>query len=484
MNKKFLSNDFVQNNSIQGSTNLRFKVSYPPWTTWLNADNPYSYRTGTLQLIRYLSWISQFGVSSRNDVIDYNRINTTASEIKKIFTTSRIDDARLWTYCNSLIILKILDRLDEVDIAPMISYIQNQQLDDGGFHSHRSYTNPSLGNYSSLLMTYFSVLALNLVDAKPTNSSAVRDFVYRMQVNDSISAYSAWEFRMYSIEFASDRSYTNYALNILRLMGYDIPNKENLTMKVESEYQNIVANFSSWSNSEKKSELYFVSLRSVLLDQFNISKALAPIAWDFYQSFPDDHSYLLFRDDFNVDSSYLANTISMLGNASPELGFYISPGKFNGTKQTQYFTLKINNSAPFNYNFSLNNFLINSVQSDYSISFQGSGNYTLKSFESLEIPITLNKTINTTSSLDNLPLKLELTVPVIDLIKDSYHTKTFNSSIFFDLSKEQKLIIPTNTTTPDDNDGWSKLKLGLVIGLPILGTLLALIPVGIKYKRR
>ena len=87
VNKKFLSNDFNQNNSIQGSTNLRFKVSHPPWTTWLDADDFYTYRIGISQLISYLGWISQFGVSSRNDVIDYDRINNTVEEVIKIFTT-------------------------------------------------------------------------------------------------------------------------------------------------------------------------------------------------------------------------------------------------------------------------------------------------------------------------------------------------------------------------------------------------------------
>ncbi len=253
MKKDIRTNDFVLNNSIQGRTNLRFKATSPPWYTWLDANEPFSYRTGTIQLISYLGWISKFGVCSRTDDIDFNRINTTFNEVKKIFTTSRINDARLWTFCNALIILKILDRLDEVDNAPMITYIQNQQLEDGGFHAHSSYTNPSGGNYSSVLMTYFSVLALDLVGEKPLNCTAVRDFVYRMQVNETLGPYFAWEFKKDPTTFASDIFSTNYALNVLPILGYEIPNKENLTKKIEATYQNIVANFSSWSNTEKRS---------------------------------------------------------------------------------------------------------------------------------------------------------------------------------------------------------------------------------------
>jgi len=55
---------------------------------------------------------------------------------------------------------------------------------------------------------------------------------------------------------------------------------------------------------------------------------------------------------------------------------------------------------------------------------------------------------------------------------------------FFIISHETIPSLPTYTTVPDNNDDWSKLKLGLVISLPLISTILVLIPIIYKLKKK
>ncbi|MHA1435925.1 MAG: hypothetical protein ACTSO7_18970, partial [Candidatus Heimdallarchaeota archaeon] len=266
-----------------------------------------------------------------------------AVELEKLidlFNSSECCDYELITNCITLVILKILDRLDEIDVPAIVSHIQSFQGLSGGF-------NDSFKNfYPTLQATMWAIVALNAVGEKPQNVSSVRDFVYSMQTNNSIYSTRNYEFRNIETE-SYDPQYTRYAYVILDIIEEPIPYLDELLVKVEGEFDDFIANHSSYSNWDLTAKLELLTTRTLMFTSRGqeMREELLPIAISFHDSLERLSPYLIINKDREKDG--LLVSLILMGKADPHMDFYLSPKEIVKTEKETEMTLSINNTAYF-----------------------------------------------------------------------------------------------------------------------------------------
>ncbi|NHJ04000.1 MAG: hypothetical protein EAX90_04200 [Candidatus Heimdallarchaeota archaeon] len=132
---------FNESNYSLGVRNLRFHSNSPEWNIELDADAPSTWRVASGYCLRYLYWINRYGENRvwRFEKIDYEKIEKTVEEIKKILNSDKLDDVYLLPLCNMVLILDLLNELDAIeDNTRIISAIQKWQIEDGGFLAYEA----------------------------------------------------------------------------------------------------------------------------------------------------------------------------------------------------------------------------------------------------------------------------------------------------------------------------------------------------------
>jgi len=74
------------------------------------------------------------------------------------------------------------------------------------------------------------------------------------------------------------------------------------------------------------------------------------------------------------------------------------------------------------------------------------------------------KISNSSVSIDQIPIKIELIVPVLNIIDDYYYSNEYRSEIFFNLIEYEINTTIPNTNSNNGNDNW---KIILAICIPM-----------------
>lgn len=473
---KITKNQIPSEEFLRGQTNLRFLIFPSPWRIRLDAGNPETYTMGIKLCLSYLLWMNQNGQMDlwKWTKVEHEKVNHTANEIVKIFNSDFDEDMRYDIYMEAIMILKILNRLDEINTKKLAQIIQSYQLEDGGFKS-------IAWNYSVLKETLESVIALDCINVKPLNCSAIRDFVYSLQVIKSPYETRLYEFRE-SKEEGSDYFGTLKVYLILEKLGFAMPHKEELQKKFNKEMENFRENYTSWSLEEKRVQLFWLIARSYMFPEIGkgVREELQTEAWEIHESLPDDHAFLKYTWGSGSVESFFTRTMTLLGNANPKLDVYFSPKELVAEEKIHNCKILVNNSSPFEYHFSLKDLeIVNSIE-DYNVQKKNENvTIILKANEHIEIPIIIERkeAIKKKSQEANIKMKATLTVPIIHTLWDLTNAKNLTTHIYFTIpiKSEQTDIQPTSKGGGGNRNslqiilplftGTSLLTLGTVIQL-------------------
>jgi len=485
MSGKITKNQIPSEEFLKGQTNLRFMVFPSPWRIRLNAGNPETYTFGIKNCLGYLLWINQNGQMDlwKWTKVEHEKVNHTANEIVKIFTSDFDEDMRYDIYMEVIMILKILNRLDEINTQKLAQIIQSYQLEDGGFKS-------IAWNYSVLKETLEAVIALDCVRSKPVNCSAVRDFVYNLQVIESPYESDMYEFRENLNEQAGTPFGTLKAYLILEKLGFAMPHKEELQKKFEKELTNFQVYYTNWSLDEKRVQLFWLITRSFMFPEIgkNVREELLTKAWEIHESLPDDHAFLKYTWGSGAVESFFTRTMTLLGNANPKLDVYLSPKELVAEEKIHNCKILVNNSSPFEYHFSLKDLeIVNSIE-DYNVQKKNEHiTIILKANEHIEIPITIERkeAIKKKSQEANIKMKATLTVPVMHTLWDLTNVKNLTTQVYFTIpiKNNQTSTTPTSIGGGGGEDiNYKQIILPLFTGTSLL-TLGTVIPLIRKRKK-
>ncbi|MHA1185837.1 MAG: hypothetical protein ACTSO7_11870, partial [Candidatus Heimdallarchaeota archaeon] len=429
------------------------------WEWTINPVHPLNVRMGVSEIFKELIRQTLNGHKPYwiNEHYFHDKMAVELEKMIDLFNSSECQTYELITNCYVLVIMKILDRLDEIDVPAIVSHIQSFQGASGGFNDS------FLEFYPTLSATARAVTALTAVGEEPLNVSGVRDFVYSMQTNNSIFPISNYEFRNVETDGYGPHN-TKYAYVILDILDEPIPYLDELLIKLEGEFADFKANHSSYSDNEKAIYLELLASRTLMFPERGqeIREELLPIAMAFHDSLHRLSSVLNIHKDRSKDGLLIA--LILMGKADPHMDFYLSPKEIVKTTKETEITLAINNTAYFEYQFNITGIeLVGEAKNYYELENVTQENIRLKANEYYSIPLKLNKTTNETSNpLEKIEVKLTGTTPVYDVFHERGHNYTFPFEIFFEITLTEP------TTTNPTNDNKEKIKTGVIIGATIL----------------
>ncbi|MHA1127217.1 MAG: hypothetical protein ACTSQX_16450, partial [Candidatus Heimdallarchaeota archaeon] len=324
-----------------GSTGLNFSIAQN-WEWTINPVHPINVGNGIREIFIELARQSMNGHKPYWTTEHYyhDKMVVELEKLIDLFNSSECQTYELITNCCVLVIMKILDRLDEIDVPAIVSHIQSFQGASGGFNDSFHEFRPTLQ------ASMYAVVALNAVGAEPLNVSGVRDFVYTMQTTSSIYPVNMYEFSNVETE-GIHYSSTRYAHVILDILDYPIPHSSELLIKIEEELADFMANYSSYSENDFVSKLEILTYRTMMFPERGqeMREELLPIAKAFHDSLHRLSSILNVNKDRSKDGLLIA--LILMGKADPHMDFYLSPKEIVKTEKETEMTLSINNTAYF-----------------------------------------------------------------------------------------------------------------------------------------
>ncbi|MHA1309152.1 MAG: hypothetical protein ACTSO7_14285 [Candidatus Heimdallarchaeota archaeon] len=442
---------YTSETHIKGSTGLRFSIGQK-WEWEIDPIHPLNVRMGVQEILIELSRQSLNGHKPPLILEHYfhEKMTTELEKLVDIFNTSECRTQELLTNCYVLVIMKILNRLDEIDVGEIVSYIQSFQDSTGGFKDSFNENKPTI--YASTK----AVVALNAVGAEPLNRTGVRDFVYSLQ--DTTSIPPSYEFKNYK-GGGSFPIYTRDAKVLLDILGYSIPNIDKLLLKVEGEVADFVANHSTLSNEEKTDKLGALAYRTLMFKQIGdtMREELFPIAWAFHNNLHELNSAIQISKDRSTDG--LLTSLMLMGKADPHLDFFLAPKEIEATEKETVMTLAINNTAYYDYKINITNIeLEGNAKNYYQLENLTLNDITLSVNENKEFTLTLNKTTNETIpiSLEKVKVRLKGDAPTYDKNFRVGYNYTCSFEIFFE--------IPLKHPTSEEPKDKGKMTSGAIIG--------------------
>ena len=469
-NKQAEITQFNEQDCVLGQTNLGIWYGHPYLQTFIFINDPVSYRPGIATLLSYLRWFSFCGqngyLEDYPDKIDHKYINETADKIITIFTTDRIERANLESLCWGLVALKMLNRLDEVNLSSLVDRIKDKQYPDGGFESYHFDT-----FVPDLEHTLYAVQALQAVGESPRNLSAVKSFVDSLQVGEYPGG-SSYEFMLYDGEkygiypSSVSGSWTLIAGTILRNLNFPLNNSEKLLLKREKYYTNYLTNHTNFSLDDQVVELYAIFRWANIFPSRGdeIRESLQPLAYDLLRTLPSDSKWKHIPIGAKLYENFFPLLLARQNRSNPRLNSSISPGGFFKSNSSQQFTLRITNPGPLWYEFSSKSFsVLGEHQNLLSIKDFSLGNYQLSQQEKVDIPFTLEKLPSATNlSASNFTLELTLNVPVVG---SNYFMNEYE---FFDCKLNFTLALLDDPSEEEKKKKIDPLLLAGLISIPII----------------
>jgi len=489
-NKQVEITQFNEQDCVLGQTNLGIWYGHPYLQTFIFINDPVSYRPGIATLLSYLRWFSFCGqnvyLEDHPDKIDYKYINETAEKIITIFSIDRIERANLESLCWGLVALKMLGRLEEVNLSSLVDRIKDKQYPDGGFESYHFDT-----FIPDLEHTLYAVQALQAVGESPRNLSAVKSFVDSLQVGE-YPGYSSYEFMLYDGKkygispSGVSPQWTLMAGTILRDLNFPLNNSDKLLSKLEILYADFIENYTKYSYDELVGRLY-ARIRDTYLfpgrgDE--MLQTLRPIALELLKILPSDSKWVHIPIGAGLYENRFPLLLARSNRSNPRLNCSISPGGFFKSNSSQQFTLRITNPGPLWYEFSSKSLsVLGEHQNLLSIKDFSLGNYQLSQQKQVDIPFTLEKLPSATNlSASNFTLELTLSVPVVGTYE------YMNEYKFFDCKLNFTLALLEDPSEEDQKNKIDPLVLAGLISVPLItvgvGGVLGATLVRKKRKRR
>jgi len=445
---------FSKETHIKGKTGLNFSIGQN-WEWTIDPVHPLNVRMGVSEIYTEIVRQSLNGHKPKwiTEHYFHDKMTVELEKLIDLFNSSECQTYELITNCWVLIIMKMLDRLDDVDVPAIISHIQSFQGSSGGF-------NDSFHNfYPSIQATMWAVVALNAIGEEPQNRTGVKDFVYSMQTTNSVFPTNMYEFSNVETE-GIHYSTTRFAHVILDILNYPIPHETELLAKVEGEYADFMANYSTYSESDFGTKIEILTYRTMMFPERGkeMREELLPLAMTFHDSLHRLSSLNNINKDRDKDSLLVA--LILMGKADPHMDFYISPKEIQKTTKETEITLSMNNTAYFEYLFNITSVeLVGEANNYYQIENITKENVKLKTTEFASFPLKLNRTTNETEvPLEKIEIKLTGQAPVYNLFFEQGHNYTLPFEIFFEIP----ITEPTTTSNPDNNK--EKIITGVIIG--------------------
>jgi len=470
-NKQVEITQFIEQDCVLGQTNLGIWYGHPYIQRDLPyIDSPFTYKSGFATLLSYLKWFSFCGQNGylvdHPQNIDYGYINKTTEKVITIFTTERIESADLESLSWGLVALKMLGRLDEVNLSSVVDHIKDKQFPDGGFESyHYSTYLPDLRN------TLYAVQALQAVGESPRNLSAVKRFVDSLQVGE-YPGDSSYEFMLYDGEkygispSSVSVSWTSIAGTILRNLKFPLNNSDKLLLKCEKFYTNYLTNHTNFSLDDQVVDLYAILRWANIFPGRGdeIRESLQPLAFDLLRTLPSDSKWKRIPIGAGLYENFFPLLLARQNRSNPRLNCSISPSGFFKSNSSQQFTLRIANPGPLWYEFSSKSLSVLGEHQDLlSIKDFSPGNYQLSQKEQVDIPFSLEKIVSTVNlSAQNFTLELTLNVPVIG---SNYFINEYE---FFDCKLNFTLALLDDPSEKEQKKKIDPLVLAGLISIPII----------------
>jgi hypothetical protein len=451
---------------LHGKTGLRFKR--PASTNCaLLVGQPGSYRPGIGYFTEKIVWSQLFEYQFDQRYLQRG-FREYLEKIKACLAIHPTLDDQYLPCCWTLALFERLGRLAEIDSEPLITFLQNRQLANGGFTYyndehlaayHHKYPDKALPCTVDTSLTVCGALAT--VGAEPKNKTALREYLASLQTVESISfPYDIGLFRDREPNIGeqgdtySDTGATSQALMLLRLFNLTIPNKELLENHLEDRMDYVTEHFpeapASIEELENQQnllswiiELAFFLGKKELLDGF-----LEERLWHIHNLYRETSAYLIKRQAVGF-----AIALTRVKRAGFNLDYRLVPTSFpkGATKQTG--TLRINNRSPYPYLLTPEGLSCTNCPA-VSVTLASTAPVTLTSNRSVDLPITISHNASEGTLPSTLTLRLTVTAPVtgIDGITMTA-TLPASSRVFFELPVTR----PKNL---------SPAVLGLLVGLP------------------
>jgi hypothetical protein len=463
------SSSFDFDNSVVGSTGWEGFGYYPVGNNALKVNDPSTYRYGIYTLSHYLLRLNHY----EKEMQDFEQevFDTYPEKIKQILSLHPTFCQKTMCCVWTLLAFKMMNRLDELPINPIIGFLLSLQNDDGGFAAGAAETT------SNLETTLKIVGALLQVGVQPLDVDALEAFISRLQcLDDPDPLYNGQFGNTEEESWAPDFPSTSRVLTLLSLLGRPIPHRSVVETNLNLWYQLYLdhreqCDYSTYSPVVDGAIAYFCELidLAVGLGNQSLIDTLRPQGWELYQVLPDE----------KLEKGYtgLMHSLNLAGKASFPPTTFLSPGTVSLSLKggSQSFVLCLENPTPIAFNLSFKQLSLVDW-SPQEVSFTGlpSGSFILPPNSSLTFPFTFDYQLAEHSKRNDLPDSLCFKLVVERLL---YGNAGYSSSTIWPVTSELFFDLPVTKNL-------SPLLLGLIIGLPAIGLLVAGLLIFLRSKKR
>ncbi|NHJ03999.1 MAG: hypothetical protein EAX90_04195 [Candidatus Heimdallarchaeota archaeon] len=272
-----------------------------------------------------------------------------------------------------------------------------------------------------------------------------------------------------NFKLADSPWYTIKANIVLSKLGFQLPHREELQVKVQKECEDFKKNYTQMSLDDQMNYLTLYTMRTFMfpIEGREMREQLKQIALELHASLPDDNDYLQYRE-IRDNTIYLSKIMTMYDKANPKIDCYLSPANYSKEKTQQEFILRLNNSSPFKQKINITNIETHQgAEEEYKVEIieKTEEIIYLEPHKHVDVPVIITRKTNETT-IEKIEVKLSIKTPVTDIFHDGVNKQEFGSETYFEITiKEEEDKSTENTDEKNDK------KKALIAGLVTTGAL-------------